>query len=147
MKYEWKKDYRYKADPQLVGEMCEELESTVGLTAETLLDANREEGTPLHSEFEWDNEIASEKWRTHQARMIINHLTISVGESSTETIRAFFRTEEKKYESLNVIMTCTDKKQSLLDRALAELETFRKKYAQLEELASVFDAIDQVKGE
>lgn len=145
MKYEWKNNFRCKTDAQVVGELCEELESTIGLTAENLLDVSRAEDAPLHNEFEWVDDVAAEKYRTYQARLIINHLAISVGESKEESVRAFFTTEEKKYESLEVILRCEDKKRNLLEVALAELERFRRKYAQLEELASVFDAIDDVK--
>ena len=73
MIYSWKPTARIKADAQKTGEMCRELENTVGLTPKTLLEANREEGTLLHNEFEWNNDTAAEAYRETQTRDIIRN--------------------------------------------------------------------------
>ena len=68
MIYQWKSGSRIKADAQASGELMEKLSaSEEGLTAQTLLDANRAENAPLHSEYEWNDTTAAEKYRLHQS--------------------------------------------------------------------------------
>lgn len=145
MVYQWKSNARIKVNADLAGKMCEEIESKVGLTARSLLDANREEGTLLHDEFEWDNEIAAEEYRLQQARHIINCLCIKPETKENKPIRAFFKImDSESYENINVIISDEDKHQRLLQTALNELNAFKIKYRQLNELKPLFDLIDKV---
>ena len=58
MVYKWKSGARIKGDAQASGELFEQLANTPdGLTARTLLDANIPESAPLHSDYEWNDEI------------------------------------------------------------------------------------------
>lgn len=149
MIYSWKPTARIKADAQKTGEMCRELENTVGLTPKTLLEANREEGTLLHDEFEWNNDIAAEAYRETQARYIIRNLCATVEPSEKTPARAFFpivceSSTTKNYESIDVILKSEDKSKELFNNAMKELNAFKAKYKQLTELQSVFEAIDQI---
>lgn len=146
MVYEWKKASYIKTNANVAGQMCEQLENTVGLSAQTLLDANRDADAPMHNEFEWDDEKAAEGYRLSQARHIINCLCIKAEASPTkEPLRAFFKIERKdsEYESLGVILQSEDKYNNLLRAALTELKAFEKKYRQLSELAAVFAEIEK----
>lgn len=150
MIYEWRKEYSTKVDAQIAGEMCEHLEKTVGLTPRNLVDANRDVNAPLHSEFEWDNNIASEKYRDWQARRIIGCLCVSVKEVEKQPKRAFYSisTEnDRKYENIDVIIKDTKKAETLLQTAYRELLHFRDKYEALKELSCVFNAIDSLEVE
>ena len=74
--YQWKSGSRIKADPQASGELMERLSETAeGLTARTLLEANRAEGTPLHDDYEWVDEVAAENWRLQQSNHFLNCIT------------------------------------------------------------------------
>ena len=145
MNYQWKKASYIKVDANVAGQVCEELTNTVGLTAETLLEASRDEGAPLHKEFEWDDSLAAEQYRMQQARHIINCLCIKVEDKTEEPVRAFFTIVESEYEPINVIMSVEDKRQALLNSALRELEAFERKYQTLTELAEVFKAIKKTR--
>jgi len=148
MNYEWKKgSYCFKTSPQVAGEFCENLEKTVGLTPQSLLDASRDESSPLHNEFEWDDGIAAENYRRHQARTIIGNLVITIDEAKDTSTRVFFKTTEQTYDSLPVILKNEDKREVMLDRAYKELESFKAKYETLCELQPVFEAIDEVNEE
>lgn len=147
MVYEWKKASYIKTDANIAGQMCEALESSVGLSAQTLLDANRQEDAPLHSEFEWDDEKAAEGYRLSQARHIINCLCIKAEEApNKEPIRAFFKVErnESNYNNLETILQSEDSYAALLQAALSELKAFEKKYKQLKELASIFEELEKL---
>ena len=148
MVYEWKTASYIKADANVAGKQCEELERTVGLTAKNLLDANRDENAPLHNEFEWRDDIAAEKYRENQARHIIACLCVRAETTSgeqSEPVRAFLKTApEPEYQSLNVILQSADSHVAMLSMALRELEAFRKKYKMLSELKPLFDAMEGI---
>ena len=146
MVYKFKSGAYIKADAQAAGEMCERLASENRLTAEELVEENRPEDAPLHKAFEWDDNVAAEEWRKHQARHIIASI-ICVKEEDKPPIRAFFNIvrTEPEYKSIDVIMKTVDETKKLLAVALGELRAFKIKYATLsKKLAPVFDALDQL---
>ena len=149
MVYKWK-NFSYKTSANVAGEVCEELDRTVGLTPENLVEASRPEDAPLHSEFEWDDAVAAEEFRRTQARQMICNLSIVIDETKAEPVRAYFslqsgfRKNTGTYEGTLTIMSDSDKRQKLLDNAKRELEAFKKKYELLTELSEVFAAIDSI---
>jgi hypothetical protein len=148
--YKWKSGSRIKADAQKSGELFEQLSNTSeGLTARTLLNANIPEDAPLHSEYEWDNEKAADSWRLHQSRHFINSIaivTVSAKTKEETEVRAFhIVTEPHTYEPLTTIIQNPVKHEKLLDNAKAELLAFERKYKELKELTPVFKAIEEVK--
>ena len=147
MVYQWKKAAYIKADAQTAGEVCEQLERTIGLSAINLLDVSRAEDAPLHNEFEWDDETAAEEYRLQQARHIINCLCVKAegAEKAAEPVRAFFKVEKAEmYDSLNVILRSEDKHAALLRAAAAELAAFQRKYKALTELQPLWEVIEQI---
>lgn len=149
MAYQWKTGSHIKANADLAGTQCEQLERTIGLTPENLVNANREENAPLHDEFEWNNDVAADKYRLHQARHIIACLCTKINSSdSTEPkqVRAFLKCETNEpYYSIDVILTDEDKHKSALARALNELKAFQTKYCTLTELTPLFKEIQKLK--
>lgn len=152
MIYKWK-NFSYKTSADVAGEVCEELDRTVGLTPENLVEVSRPEDAPLHSEFEWDDRIAAEEFRRTQARLIICNLSIVLEEQKQEPIRAFFslqngfRKNEGTYESTITIMSDNDKRKRLFDNAKRDMEAFKNKYQMLKELKDVFVAMDAIVNE
>lgn len=149
MVYEWKTNL-FKVNANVAGSVCEELKNTVGLTKESLVEASRPVDAPLHGEFEWDDRIAAEEYRKGQAGLIIRNLAVVMEEGNGETVRAFFKTETSHkgvFESIQAIMADSEKRNSLLDIAIKELQSFKKKYSMLKELASVFEEIDKLGNE
>lgn len=144
MVYKFKSGSHINANPQAAGEMCEELAAKQNLTAKALVDANRPANAPLHGAFEWNDTKAAESWREHQARHIINCLEIVTEEQ--EPVRAYFSISVKEpgYEHIDAILRHTDTRQKLLQTALVELTAFKRKYAQLDELCKVFEAIEEL---
>lgn len=138
-KYSWKGASRIKANAQKAGELCEQLENTVGLTAKTLLNASRNPDDVLHNEFEWDDEIAAENYRECQARHIINSLIVVPAETvknDTTVTRAFYCLKEdctKSYKSIQSIIQRPDLTEQLLVQAQRELESFETKYKSLQD--------------
>ena len=149
MAYQWKTDSHIKANADLAGVQCEQLERTIGLTPENLVNANRAENTPLHNEFEWNNDIAADKYRLHQARHIIACLCTKITSSDgteQKQVRAFLKCDTNEpYYSVDVIVRNEDKYNAMLERALNELKAFQTKYYTLTELTPLFKAIQKLK--
>lgn len=149
MVYEWKTNL-FKVNANVAGAVCEELQNTVGLTKESLVDASRPVDAPLHGEFEWDDKIAAEEYRKDQAGLIIRNLTVVMEENAEEPVRAFFKTDtghKSVFEPIQSIMADSEKRNSLLDIAIKELQSFKRKYSTLKELTLVFEAIDKLNEE
>lgn len=149
MVYEWKSSARIKGDAQKCGELFEQLSATEeGLTAKTLLEANKPESAPLHNDYEWDDEKAAEEWRLHQSRNFINSITVKMVSEDKENetqVRAFhIVSEPHQYEPIAAIIKEKNKYEQLLQSAYSELQAFRKKYSTLKELIPVFDSIERV---
>lgn len=143
--YRWKSGARSPVSAQVAGEVCASLEEAGNLTPQALVEASRPEDAPLHAAFEWDDATAAELYRETQAGYIIRSVEVVV-HGSAEPVRAFVSVTTSKgatpYASVERVMVRADSRALLLERARAELETFRRKYRQLSELAEVFAAID-----
>lgn len=59
------------------------------LQVDAVLEEAKDENSPLHSHFEWDDSAAAEAHRRYQARVLIQRCKITVVESEPTTIRAF----------------------------------------------------------
>ena len=144
MIYTWRPGSRHKVPASVAAAECERLEAEGRLTAETLVDENREEGTPLHEEFEWRDDVAAEEWRKQQARMIINSLVVVSEEH--EPVRAFVNLVRRspEYTSVHTAVQRSDTREILLRNALLELQAFQRKYQNLTEFASLFAEIEKI---
>lgn len=147
MIYKFKSGTRLKVSAQAAGELCAELESQGKLTPHEVVEASRPDDAPLHSAFEWDDEIAAEKYRETQACYIIRSVEV-VPEGSSKPTRAFVSltvTEnEREYREINKVLSIRSERELLLEEAKRELIAFERKYSVLEELADVFSAIDRI---
>ena len=121
------------------------------LTPEAVVTAAQVEGTPLHVAFAhydaWDAEKAQKNWQLALARTLIMRVKVTVLDKNNEpqTIRAYVsltadRREGLGYRSATEVMAANPG--AMLRTAQKELASFRKKYANLEELTSVIEAID-----
>lgn len=138
--YTWKTGAVVKTDANIAGKQFEQLEKSVGLTPQTVLDANRAKNAPLHNEFEWDNNTAAEKYRLKQAGYLLRSicLVVETEEHKAREVRAVFQTEYKgAYESIVTIYSDSEKHGALLRRALKELEAVTRKYETLSELQPI----------
>jgi len=122
------------------------------LRAEDVVDFARDETTALHEQFEWDDGAAAEAYRIEQARRIIRvTVTVIRHEEKDYRVRTFVsltpdrKLEKGGYRATYDVMGDAEHRAQLLADALAELQTFRKKYAILKELSGVFEEIEKLK--
>lgn len=151
MVYEWKHNMPIKA--QVVGEHFEKLEKEQGcITPKIVLDSARSETSAIHGCFEWDNDIAAEKYRETQAGALIRNLTVKMvkeDNTCTEPVRAFVNvqsSEGSQYISLPNVLKDSELTRRMLEQAKSELDAFTKKYSSLKELSGVFNAIAELNG-
>lgn len=100
----------------------------------------------LHGYFEWDDTEAAQKYREHQARLLIRAVRIvSPQTNEAEDIFVNIVDDENKREYRRLVEVLSDEemREQLLATALDELKSFRKKYRHLKELAAIFKAIDE----
>ena len=148
---EWKIKGLYKADAETIYNEIMSIGETV--RPSDVVELARDENTALHNLFTWDDSVAAERYREHEAGCIIRNIVI-VNKDKTEddkdkvvVVRAIMSTNErtKEYTTVQRIVTNKDSYTRLLVAALAELTAFKKKYETLSgDLEVVFDAIDQI---
>ena len=136
----WKINGIFKADPQKV---CEEI-GYKETTPEEVLNKARNEESELHKCFEWNDEIAGEKWRLQQARQVLNMLVFRPKERPDTPVRVFSYTKETNYKPTIQMVVNLDEYQELLKRAKFELQAFKNKYKTLSELKGIFDLIEEL---
>jgi hypothetical protein len=99
----------------------------------------------LHKCFEWNDSIAAEKYRLQQAGNVIRMLVYESEKEDVSPVRAFsLTTEQRTYQPTKSFLVQEDEYQSLLKRAMAELEAFKRKYHTLTELEEVFKAMEMI---
>lgn len=151
--YGWRAGSRVSLDAQVVGVAIERLTKRHNGVLEPghIVEAARDERSPMHPHFQWDDTVAAELYREDQARDLVRSLTVDISRSNLETkpVRAFVNVEtggERGYVTTAVAMSSEDLRRQVLQRAFAELEAWRARHAELSELARVFSAIDETRG-
>lgn len=115
--------------------------------ADVLADA-RNDNSPLHSFFEWEDGAAAEAYRLQQARGLIRAVVavyVSDEKPAVRT-RAFVHIPEPTaphYRSADDAMSRQKTRKLVLQRAWSELQQWRQRYKDLSEFAVLFDAIDR----
>lgn len=137
----WRMSGIFKADANKVYHEIKSMGEEV--TPNMILDKAKDPGTELHKCFEWDNTVAAEKWRLHQARNITVQLVILQKEPEKPPIRIFSKSETTSaYKETVKIVQNNDEYKKLLSMAYAELKEFKRKYASLKELDYILSLID-----
>ena len=150
--YTWVKGARIEAEiaARLAGETIEQLrvKNNGHLTPARLVDESRPEDAPLHPVFEWNDSLAAEMWREDQARYVIRCVAVVYEEApNQDPQRAFVSVDKEKepvYTSTAVALSDAEMREQVLRKALSELASWRRRYAELNELAKVFTVADRL---
>lgn len=152
MVYAWKPTARVQLDAEQCGAVFETLEQTNELTPARVVEAAKPKSSPLHDGFEWNDKVAASEHRMQQARYLLRSIVIVRDDapSTDDTpLRAFVTITEDDADakphtvfcSLEAALSDPVKRQQVLARALKELNAWQRRYAALDEFASVIAAI------
>lgn len=128
------------------------------LSPTLLVDSARSETSPFHDRFVWDDTIAGERYRRIQAGVILRQVKVTFLAQSHGPARTIDVKEVRalqspapdrgkgaaSYQSVSTIMSDAEKRAAMVATVKAELASIRKRYSELTELSSVWEAIDQV---
>lgn len=152
---------------QAVGEHLDRLRERYpdGFTRLDVLQSAREPESPIHSLFTWDDRSAANRWRLEQAKNLTRAIMVVKTEDDDQPpvrVRAFVTVEDDdsdeedspqrragqprqaRYIGVDEALADPVKRRILLDKALVEIRGWRKRYEQLTELASIFEAVESV---
>lgn len=110
--YQWRSGRSFPVSAEVVGAFVEEAVATQGkVTPNDLVEAARSAKSELHPLFEWNNSVAANEHRLHQARTALSSLRIRISvESPVSSIPAFLSVSvatndhtEPGYTSFSVI--------------------------------------------
>lgn len=119
------------------------------ITPEDILADARNDNSPLHSFFEWDDGAAAHQYRLQQARGLIRSVVaIYTQEDRPATrIKAYVHVPEPgapHYRETGHAMSQSKTRRMVLIRAWSELQAWRKRYADLKEFADLVPIIDEL---
>jgi hypothetical protein len=118
------------------------------LTAEMLVKYAKNESSPLHKYFTWDDTEAAKKCRIYEARTLLRVCVEILPNSKSKTysrVTAHLTSDGEGYRIMTEVLSDKEMSERLLSDALNELEAFRKKYARLKQLSAIFGMIDKLK--
>ncbi|HLD93910.1 MAG TPA: hypothetical protein VI703_06890 [Anaerolineales bacterium] len=154
-RYVWKDKSAIKVKPEVAAAELAEIKEEHGfVNAHLVVESSRSSKSPLHQHFEWDDRKAAEMYRENQASYLIRMLvTVELDEQGAETIeyRTFVSVTDEDDDGLHHLYLPTEEalqdvryRGGILAQALRELESWKKRYQNLQELAAVFAAARKV---
>lgn len=142
----------FGTDPAVIVELKALSAKNDGLVkAQDVVEAARDEDSPLHSKFEWNDGEAAEKFRLIQARTLLSISVQYIARGHTVEPRKVFvslSTDRSKrhgagYRTLTDVLSDPDMKNQLLMDSLEQMTHFQEKYKSLKELSDVLVAMDK----
>lgn len=140
-----------KPDAKAVGDHLDLLRKQFHgeLTPKDVLDDARHDNSPLHGYFEWNDGAAAEAYRLSQARGLIRSVVAVYVRDDAPAVRtkAFVHIAEPSaphYREASHAMQLEKTRKLVLQRAWGELQSWRKRYRDLQEFSELFDVIDEV---
>lgn len=141
----WKIKGLYKADAEKVYSEITALGDS--FSPEQIVEAAKDKASELHKCFTWDNRTAADKWRQHQARMLVTQLVVRAETTDNEpvAVRVIASTSTRnEYKPVVKLIEVEQDYADLLARAVSELKAFQQKYKTITELREIFEAIDEL---
>ena len=151
--------YQFKAGRSVAGKKAEDVGDELArindkhgeLTPSQIVKESRPVKALLQDVFEWDDPTAAEEYRIHQARLVINCVTV-VDEDlpDTKPVQAFVsitvmnedEENERRYIPAQQVTSNPKLLEQHLDHLKRRLKNIRIEHAAFTELAAVWQAID-----
>lgn len=123
----------------IVGHFFEDkLDEGYALTPENIIEWAKPVNSPLHELLDWDDNVASHKWRVNQARMIVQKvMKVYLFKGKTIEQRAFLsvRKESRKvYVKLETVLSHKEYKNQHIDKILTTMANAQEFLKMLKEI-------------
>lgn len=152
-KYAWKDGARFPISADVAAEELKAIKRQEGiLKAQVVVDHARDPSNRLHKCFEWDDSVAANRHRLHQARCLMHNVyTVKYEEGEPVPDAPFVfnvETEEegRTYRTVKEIIGDQPATDYLLAVAMQTIMGWRKRYAHIEKLAGIHAEIDKLAG-
>ena len=90
------------------------------LTPELVVDEAKDKNSPLYEYFDWNNKEAGQKWRIHQARLLICRVKIISETAKGQSTRLFIHNGEnsngRTYNPIDIVVKDPDEFEKTLHR-------------------------------
>jgi hypothetical protein len=161
MKYQFKPGRGYNdINAQEVGDELNRIHEQHGSLVPSLVVAEaRPKTAPLHPCFEWNDRIAAEEHRMHQARLLINCVHVVPEEGKRRPVQAFInvRVHEdsaddpnlnhgRAYVPVREVVSDPELREQHLNNIKTRLRNLRAEHSGFRELAEVWAAVDAACG-
>lgn len=127
------------------------------LTPPIIVSASRDRHALFHHHFDWNNKVAADKWRNHQARNLINVVEI-IPEQTGKAVPAFVNVTIEPanvddaqpgrathaYRPIAEVIEDPAQKARFLEMIARRLKALRDQYDHVTEFAAVWAAVDEV---
>jgi len=147
----WAEGFHARVNAREAYEYLEKVRQRNGgdLTAELVVEAARDPKSPIHDQiFDCLDEEAAERYRLWQANSMIRCFRVTYAEAEDTPVRGYVVVTRDgrrgNYRATNEALRHESYRDNVLQQALAELQSFRRKYADLKELSVVLNAVEEV---
>jgi hypothetical protein len=127
------------ANPQIIGEALASIATAGHLKPKAVLEAARDEQSPLHRHFEWDDGLAAEAYRLDQARTLIRIIRVDDAETESGTAQAWLSITDRSgtsYVTHDTVKHSADLQAIVLKQARRDLTAFTDRYRELTDVCA-----------
>lgn len=139
-----------KRDHDAIRAEIERLERDGKIRPVDVVEAAKDESSPLHDCFTWDDGEAAHQYRLLEARNLLRVYVIRPDADDAPAVRAFVSLTSDRvekgggYRAIADVMSDQELYSQMLSDAVVQLRNVQKKYKAIKELASVWSAVDDV---
>ena len=142
-----------KRDHDAIRAELERLKSGGVVRPVDVVEAARDEESPLHDWFQWDDDEAAHQYRLLQARNLLRVYVNVEPSPDAEPVRAFVSLTSDRvkegggYRALAEVLSDDAMRQQLLQDAFVQFRNMQKKYQHLTQLSRVWDAVAEAEAD
>lgn len=142
-----------KRDHDAIRAELERLKSGGVIRPVDVVEAARDEESPLHDWFQWDDDEAAHQFRLLQARNLLRVYVNVEPSKDSEPVRAFVSLTSDRakegggYRALAEVMGDDAMREQLLRDAFVQFRNMQKRYQHLKQLSKVWDAVAEAEVE
>lgn len=142
-----------KRDHEAIRAELERLKSDGVIRPVDVVEAARDEESPLHDWFQWDDDEAAHQYRLLQARNLLRVYVNVEPSKDSEPVRAFVSLTSDRakegggYRALAEVMGDDAMREQLLRDAFVQFRNMQKRYQHLKQLSKVWDAVAEAEAE